>query len=134
MTAPRLGNCRKCGKLFLCFRDICDECYQKQEDDFLRVAAYLREHSGSTIQEVSEATEVSIKQIREFILGRRILLTELPNLGYPCEACGEMIRTGTKCSSCLETLHQIAQHVDNGQVQQKENERKTYLKVTSFKL
>lgn len=110
--AARLGNCRKCGKLFLRLRDICDECYQKQEEDYLKSADYLRDYPGSTIQELSDATNVSIAQIREFILAGRIIAGHFPNLSYPCDSCGTMIRSGRKCSKCLDTLNQLAKQIE----------------------
>lgn len=110
MTTTQLGNCPKCGKLYMRIRSICNECYQKQEDDFLKTAKYLRDHRGSTIQELSEDTGVTITQIRQFIWAGRIIVNQFPNLSYPCESCGSPIQTGRKCSSCLDTLNQLANH------------------------
>ncbi|MDR7235676.1 TIGR03826 family flagellar region protein [Neobacillus drentensis] len=112
MGTPQLKNCPKCGKLFLLIRNICDNCYQKQEDDFLKAAAYLREHSGITIQELSDETGVSVSQIRHFIWAGRILVDNFPNLSYPCETCGNMIHKGRKCSSCMDTLKKLANQVE----------------------
>ncbi|GFN32662.1 hypothetical protein PCURB6_29220 [Paenibacillus curdlanolyticus] len=67
-------------------------------------AQYLRENRGATIYEVSEATEVSIPQITKFIREGRISLMDAPNLGYPCETCGQMIREGNICDSCRTRL------------------------------
>lgn len=110
MATPQLGNCPKCRKLFLRIRNICDECYQKQEDDYLKVAAYLREYPGTTLQDVSDETEVSVSQIRQFILAGRILMGSFPNLSYPCETCGKMIRGGKTCKSCLAQVNQLSNH------------------------
>ena len=108
MATPQLGNCPKCRKLYLRIRNICDECYQKQEEDYLKTAAYLREYPGSTIQEVSDETKVSVVQIRQYILSGRILMGSFPNLTYPCETCGNMIRGGKTCKSCLARVNQIS--------------------------
>ncbi|WHY79707.1 flagellar protein [Neobacillus sp. WH10] len=112
MSTPKLTNCPKCGKLFLRVRNICEGCYQKQENDFLKAAAYLREHSGITIQELSDAVGVSVAQIRQFIWAGRILVNDFPNLSYPCETCGKMIQKGKQCSSCIETLKHLANQVE----------------------
>lgn len=101
----QLGNCPRCRKLYLKIRDICDECYQKQEHDFVKVAAHLREDPGDTIQEVSDATKVSVGQIRQFILQGRILASNFPNLSYPCEICGTLIHKGKTCKNCMNTIH-----------------------------
>lgn len=113
MGSPQLGNCTKCGKLFLRIRDLCNDCYQKQEDDFLKVSTYLRNQSGSTIQELSDATKVSIAQIRQFILAGRILVGEFTNLSYPCETCGSMIQTGRSCSSCMASINKLRLQDEN---------------------
>ncbi|NRD79368.1 flagellar protein [Bacillus sp. BRMEA1] len=111
MTAT-LGNCRRCGKLYLRIRNICDQCFQKQEDDFLKVSEYLRDFPGVTIHALSEATEVSVGQIREFIMAERIIAGHFPNLAYPCETCGSMIKSGTKCQNCFESISKLAKQMD----------------------
>ncbi|ETI67703.1 TIGR03826 family flagellar region protein [Neobacillus vireti] len=113
MGTPQLTNCPKCGKLFLRIRNICDGCYQKQEEDFLKAAGYLREHSGITIQELSDQTGVSVTQIRQFIWAGRILVDQFPNLSYPCETCGNMIQKGRKCKDCLDTINKLASQISN---------------------
>lgn len=112
MGTPQLTNCPKCGKLFLRIRNICDGCYQKQEDNFLKAAAHLRDNSGITIQELSDETGVSVTQIRQFIWEGRILVHQFPNLSYPCESCGNMIQKGRKCTKCVDTLNQLANQVE----------------------
>lgn len=107
MATPQLGNCPKCRKLYLRIRNICDECHQKAEEDYLKTASYLREYPGSTIQEVSEETKVSVAQIREYILTGRILMGSFPNLTYPCETCGNMIRAGRVCKICSTQINQL---------------------------
>jgi flagellar operon protein (TIGR03826 family) len=104
-VAPSLGNCPRCRKLYLKVRDICDECYQKQEEDFLKVSSHLREYPGDTIQEVSEATKVTVSQIRLFILAGRLIVGHFPNLSYPCDICGTQIRTGKTCKNCMSAVY-----------------------------
>lgn len=112
MSAPKLGNCPRCGKLYLRFREICDHCYQKEEDDYIKAADYLRENPGITIYDLSEATKVSIPQIRQFIWSGRIIAGQFPSLQYPCEICGSLIRAGKRCSSCTETASQLSSNVE----------------------
>lgn len=123
MLTPQLGNCPKCGKLFLRTKGLCEDCYQKQEDDYLTVSAYLREHPRISIQELSDATKVSVDQIRQFIWAKRILVTYFPNLSYPCKICGNMIRTGKACPSCTDTINKLANQVkkDDGDKSQDRN-------------
>ncbi|MEH7251815.1 flagellar protein [Neobacillus niacini] len=112
MAAPKLGNCPKCRKLYLRIREICDDCYQKQDEDYLKVAVYLREYPGTTIQVLSDETAVSIAQIRHFIMIGRIIMGNFPNLSYPCETCGNMIKTGRTCSSCRDTIQQLTAKIE----------------------
>jgi uncharacterized protein len=107
-----LGNCVRCGKLFLKIRDICQDCYQKQEDNFVLVNDYLRNHKNGTIQEVSEETGVSIAQIRQFILAKRIQVNYFPNLTYPCDTCGSQIKEGKKCHSCMVTIKELSKQAE----------------------
>jgi uncharacterized protein len=112
LAAPKLGNCPKCRKLYLRIREICDDCYQKQEEDYLKVAAYLREYPGTTIQVLSDETTVNTAQIRHFILTGRIILGHFPNLSYTCETCGNMIKTGRTCSTCNDTIRQLTTKIE----------------------
>ncbi|HEX7055744.1 MAG TPA: flagellar protein, partial [Bacilli bacterium] len=50
------------------------------------------------------ATDVSIKQISKFIKEGRISLLNAPNLAYPCDVCGILIREGSICDSCRKRL------------------------------
>ncbi|SDF86980.1 flagellar operon protein TIGR03826 [Fontibacillus panacisegetis] len=100
-----LGNCPRCGRLYaLNFRDICPSCIKDIELEYEKCLKYLREEKTATIQEVSDATEVSIKQITKFIKEGRISIANNPNMMYPCEVCGVLIREGTMCDSCRNRL------------------------------
>lgn len=100
-----LANCPRCGKLFARnFRDVCPDCMKKLEQEYESCVDYLRANRGSTINELSEQTGVSIKQITRFIREGRISLMDAPNLAYPCEVCGILIREGHMCDSCRNRL------------------------------
>ena len=72
--------------------------------EYQTCAEYLRENKGANIQELSDATDVSIKQITKFIREGRISVENAPNLMYPCEVCGNLIREGHMCDSCRARL------------------------------
>ncbi|RAP73940.1 TIGR03826 family flagellar region protein [Paenibacillus montanisoli] len=100
-----LGNCPRCGKLFAKnFRDVCPACIKEIDNEYTLCSDYLRKHKGAIITELSDATGVSIKQITKFIREGRISLVGAPNLMYPCEMCGILIRDNTKCESCRAKL------------------------------
>ncbi|MGG6313271.1 TIGR03826 family flagellar region protein [Paenibacillus macerans] len=100
-----LGNCPRCGRLFANnFRDICPSCIKEIEEEYEKCLKYLREEKTATIQEVHEATGVSIRQITKFIKEGRISVANNPNMMYPCEVCGVLIREGNMCDSCRTRL------------------------------
>ncbi|AJY74520.1 TIGR03826 family flagellar region protein [Paenibacillus beijingensis] len=100
-----LDNCPRCGKLFAKnFRDICPSCMREIDKEYESCAEFLRKNRGAIIYEVSEHTNVSIRQITRFIREGRISLIEAYNLGYPCEVCGDMIRENNMCNSCRSRL------------------------------
>lgn len=100
-----LGNCPRCGKLYaLNFRDVCSNCIKEMEVEYQTCVDYLRENKGANIQELSDATEVSIKTITKFIREGRISIENAPNMMYPCEVCGMLIREGHMCDSCRTRL------------------------------
>ena len=104
MPLNRLDNCRICGKLFLKdHTDYCLDCYKEVELEFKSVIGFLKieKNHNATIEEVSEFTEVSLKQITEFIRDGRIYAEDYPNLGYPCAHCDKVIKRQMLCDNCF---------------------------------
>jgi flagellar operon protein (TIGR03826 family) len=100
-----LANCPRCGRLFANnFRDICPSCIKEIEEEYEKCLKFLREEKLATIQDVSEGTGVSIRQITKFIKEGRISVANNPNMMYPCEVCGVLIRDGNMCDSCRTRL------------------------------
>src|SRR5690606_27608877 len=93
------------GKVFAKgLRDICPACVKDIEREYDACLNYLRLNKGATIHEVSDETQVSIRQITNFIKEGRISLYNTPNMGYPCEVCGIIIREGGICTECRKRL------------------------------
>lgn len=100
-----LDNCPRCGKLFAKnFRDVCPVCMREIDKEYQICADYLRENKGAIISELSDQTGVSIKQITKFIREGRISMVNAPNMSYPCESCGTLIRDSHLCDSCRSRL------------------------------
>lgn len=100
-----LDNCPRCGKLFAKnFREVCPACMRDIDKEYELCANYLREYRGSIITEVSDATGVSIKQITKFIREGRISIMNAPNMSYPCESCGTLIRDQNLCDNCRQRI------------------------------
>ncbi len=96
-----VDNCPICGKIYVKnFRGLCTACIKEIEEQYNACANYLRKNRGATIYELSEETGVSVKQITKFIREGRISLMDAPNMSYPCESCGLLIREHTLCPAC----------------------------------
>lgn len=101
----RLENCRICGKLFLNdHTDYCLDCYKEVEQEFKCVVEFLinEKNRYATIEEVSNFTDVSLKQIAAFMRDGRIYADDYPNLGYPCAHCGKLIKRQVLCDDCFD--------------------------------
>jgi flagellar operon protein (TIGR03826 family) len=100
-----LDYCPRCGKLFSrTIREICFNCHQELEKDYERVVQFLKENPGLTLNELSDATGVGVKQITRWVREGRISIAMAPNLVIACEVCGTPIREGTLCESCRRRL------------------------------
>lgn len=102
-----LANCTRCDELFVkTLRNICKSCYDKEEKAFKTVSQFLRlkKNREATLSEIVEETGISEKMITKFIKEKRLLTSQFPKLGYPCETCGTTITAGKICSACSEEL------------------------------
>lgn len=109
-----LSNCPECGKLFVRTRiDMCPDCVKRVEGDISLALEYLRNHPKSTIYEVSEATGLSVKKITKFILKKRISLETYPNMDYPCDQCGTLIRANRVCNDCYNNITSLVKTFKN---------------------
>lgn len=108
-----LDNCPRCGKLFAKgIRDVCNACTREIDKEYELCAEYLRKNRGAIITEVSDETGVSIRQITKFIREGRISMMNAPNMSYPCESCGTLIREHQLCDRCRNRLSKDAQQLN----------------------
>lgn len=109
-----LANCQSCNKVFAkTVRDICRECYLKEEEAYEKVYRFLmkRENRQATIPEIIEATGVEEKLILKFLKENRLQASKFPNIHYPCERCQNPISEGTICANCQKEMKQeLEQH------------------------
>ncbi|MCR4787276.1 MAG: flagellar protein [Lachnospiraceae bacterium] len=99
-------NCRNCGKLFnyVLGPIICPDCMNAQEELFQVAKAYVQDHPGCDIQELSENVDADINQIRQWIREERLQFSEDSPIRIACEACGAMIRSGRYCEACKNNM------------------------------
>ncbi|MFD1416985.1 TIGR03826 family flagellar region protein [Oceanobacillus jeddahense] len=126
-----LANCERCNRVFVKqFREICNDCYKKEEEDFRTVYNFLRkrENRMATIGQIVEATAVDESLLHKFIREKRLQPSNFPNLSYPCERCQRPITEGSLCTSCQTELKEdLVQHDAVESIQEKvsKEERET---------
>ena len=116
-------NCRNCGRIFNYVSGpfLCPACREKMEVKFQEVKEYIREHKGAGMQEVAEACEVDISQIRQWLREDRLEVTEDSPIQLACEGCGAFIRSGRYCENCKKGTASGFQGVlnENKEIQRK---------------
>jgi len=103
---PEVKNCRRCKRIFMYAvgPQLCEECKKLEEEEFERVRKFVREYPGATMQEVSEATEVSMQMIYKFVKDGRLEVSEGSPIALQCENCGVRITSGRFCVNCSKKL------------------------------
>ena len=114
-----LVYCPRCDKLFSKqIREVCNNCHAEVEKQYENCVEYLRLNKGLNIQQLSDDTEISVKQITRWIREGRISLYNAPNMSYPCESCGMFIREGNICDSCKTRLNRDVKNATTKGIQQ----------------
>ena len=94
---------------------VCNDCFKKLDEDFIMVREYLYEHDRAGIEEVSEATGVSRKNIMYLLKEERLIVGDDDGSSggiLTCESCKKPINTGRICAGCKkEVLTAIRQSV-----------------------
>ncbi|RKP47259.1 flagellar protein [Cohnella endophytica] len=106
------------------FREVCNNCHASLEKDYERCVEHLRQNKGLDITQLSEDMEVSVKQITKWIREGRISLLNAPNMSYPCESCGILIRDGHMCDNCKARLQRDVKNA-TGTLQHNPDEKHT---------
>ena len=99
-------NCKGCGRLFNYAggQKLCPACKDALEKKFQQVKEYIRENKVANITEVSEATDCSVNQIKQWVREERLCFQEGSGVGIECENCGAEIMTGRFCAKCKATM------------------------------
>ena len=100
--------CNKC-KGVLVYRGLgeyqCEDCGAFDYDDYGRVRNYLDRHRGANVAEISEATGVTHKSIRDMIKDNRFEVINNAGGYIRCEMCGTNISSGRLCGKCEMQYH-----------------------------
>jgi flagellar operon protein (TIGR03826 family) len=130
-----VANCPKCGKVYVknLLHDICQACVKEIDQQCDTCIKYLREHRGISLEELSEATEISQSLIIKFMREGRISIMGNRNIVYPCEVCGVGIREKNMCDSCRQKLKKDVRNTmeDHRRIEeQKQIESKVSYKIS----
>lgn len=111
----QIETCPSCGDIYVKnqFRDVCQKCWKEEEQAYDKVSQFMRrrENRAATMLQVVEAVGVEEELLLKFIRTGRLKVTQFPNLGYPCDKCGTIIRAGKLCEPCaLEIKKDLEQH------------------------
>jgi flagellar operon protein (TIGR03826 family) len=123
--ALNVDNCPRCGKVYVInAQRLCHNCIKDIEQQYEKCVKYLRDNRSCTLQELSDATDVPIKQISKFIREGRISIKDNPNMSIDCEVCGAPIREGIMCESCRSRFVKEADKLaEDGQRKQQAQEK-----------
>lgn len=103
-----LRDCPKCGAFFnyTGVRDVCHNCAMQEEDLYQVVYRFLRkrENRAATADRIEEATGVDKDLLYKWVRKGRLQPAMFPNLGYPCDNCGHLTKSGKLCDNCLKTI------------------------------
>ena len=97
-----IKNCKGCGRLFQYIggMPLCPACRDALEEKFVEVKEFIYENKGCSIAQAAEATNVSAKQIKQWIREDRLILSEPTEDGITCEQCNTPICSGRFCDKC----------------------------------
>jgi len=99
-----LRNCPECGRLFRYIGiALCPACVDADDKLFLKVRSHLADHRGIGVDDLAEATEVSVARITRWLREGRMEL-HVADGTLTCECCDAPIRTGRFCLSCRSHL------------------------------
>ena len=101
-----IRNCKKCGTIYnyILGPNLCPKCMKDLEEKYHDVKQYIYDHPGVGVVEVSEAMEVSIGQIRQWVKEERLQFAEGSVTDITCESCGKTILSGRFCTHCKEAM------------------------------
>jgi len=99
-------NCPRCGKVFVKIREpICDQCVKEEEQIFEKVREFVRENPDLSIKEVSDACDVQVKRILQYIRDGRLEASVGIQSEVACSKCGKPIKSGRMCEQCVLSVN-----------------------------
>lgn len=101
-----LRNCQDCNKVFSHpTMRLCQSCYNKKNEEFLKVKEYIINNRSAFIYEVSTETQVSVETINGFITEGRLKIRPA-DVVLQCAICQSIIESGRVCNKCSSQLQE----------------------------
>ena len=103
-----LANCKECGTLYnRISSDFCNKCQDAEEEAYQVVRKYIEENPDALIDEIVDATDVSVEKIRKFLEEGRLTETKIIiESDINCQVCGRAISAGNLCKFCAKKVAQ----------------------------
>uniref|UniRef100_A0A4Y8Q3V8 Flagellar protein n=1 Tax=Paenibacillus athensensis TaxID=1967502 RepID=A0A4Y8Q3V8_9BACL len=84
---------------------MCSDCTHDLDGALIRCLDFLRKNHKATAEQVSEATGVPGDQLLAWIKENKVMISDYPNLNYPCATCAKPIRKHKMCTDCLNRIN-----------------------------
>jgi predicted amidophosphoribosyltransferase len=96
-------NCPRCNKIFQkSNRGHCPDCSRELDSALGRCMDFLRRNYKADEEQIVQETGIPASFIQSWIKDGRLLISDYPNLNYPCSSCGKSIRKNKMCMDCLK--------------------------------
>ncbi|MBP1962039.1 flagellar protein [Paenibacillus aceris] len=125
-----VANCPRCGKVFQKnLRNQCADCSRSIDSLLQGCLDYLRRNHRSTNEQLNAAIGITSEQMYAWIKEGKLLLTDYPNLNYPCASCTKLIRQHKLCQDCTFRINREIKELNDKQqtFQPVERKRQTAL-------
>lgn len=120
-------NCEKCNRIFLKFNSVlCEDCFCHEKKMISELKRFLRKQPVSTIDDVLKNFELTQKRFFELVKTKAIILSDDSTLGYPCNACGDLIKTGKVCSLCSKRIQKDIEQMNKEDLLNEQMKKRTF--------
>lgn len=98
MSAPRLTNCPRCGRLSpVLVRGQCGQCLREEHEQLRAVQALLAQRGPLSAEEIATETGVPVERVLRWLREGRLMAS---GEAVRCRRCGRPVRLGLLCAAC----------------------------------
>ena len=108
--AGKMRNCQRCGKLFMQQNreKICRDCRDADREMENKVTQFVRDNPNCKLQEIIDNTGAEETLVRRMISEGRFAQNVIK---LQCKKCGKEIVVGQYCETCLSSMQENLQSV-----------------------